>query len=339
MSAFTVRAAVIAAALAALAPATPALAWGSTGHRLIGQLGITTLPAETPSFLRSEYVAEEVGELAREPDRSRSGGRTHDAMRDPAHFVDVDDAGKVLGGPALNQLPTTKAEYEAAIRAAGADPVRAGYLPYAIIDGWQQLAKDFAYWRALAAAVPREHNPARKAWLERDLARREALIINNLGVWAHFVGDASQPMHVSVHYNGWGAYPNPNGYTQEHVHVPFEGEFVHRSVTMDQVAASMTPVNWCEQTIEVCTARYLQTTASRVEPYYALQKAGGFAAGDPRGAVFARMRIAAGASALRDFVVGAWRASAKGSIGYPALTVDEVVNRGIDPFDALYGDD
>jgi len=30
----------------------------------------------------------------------------------------------------------------------------------------------------------------------------------------------------SIHHDGWGAYPNPQGYTEEKVHVPFESAFV-----------------------------------------------------------------------------------------------------------------
>jgi hypothetical protein len=339
MSPSSVRLAAAAAAALVLAPASHALAWGSTGHRMIGQVGAGSLPDETPAFLRSATAIGDLGELAREPDRWKASGKTHDSTRDPAHFVDVDDNGKVLGGPALNALPPTRAEYQSALHAVGADTYRAGYLPYAIIDGWQQLAKDFAYWRVLTAAIPREHDAQRRTWLERDLARREALTLRDLGVWAHYMGDASQPMHVSVHYNGWGNYPNPHGYTQERVHSVFEGDYVRRNVTADQVKAAMPPSDPCEEAIEVCTARYLAATLATVEPYYALQKAGGFIGDDPRGKLYANARVAAGAAALRDFVVTAWRSSASGSVGYPAVTVDQVVNAGVDPFDAIYGQD
>lgn len=339
MSRFTARAAAFAGALIILAPASQALAWGATGHRLIGQVAAASLPSELPAFLRTPAVVQDIGELAREPDRWRDAGKTHDANRDPAHFVDVDDNGAVLGGPDLNALPPTRAGYETALRAAGTDSTRAGYLPYAIIDGWQQLAKDFAYWRVLKAAAPRERNPVRKAWLRRDLARREQLTIVDLGVWAHYVGDASQPMHVSIHYNGWGAYPNPLGFTQDKVHAPFEGEYVRRFVSAGQVRAAMTPLKPCETPIEACTAAYLTATNNAVEPYFTLQKAGGFAGDDPRGQAFVRERVAAGASALRDFVVAAWLASAKGSVGYPAVTVEQVVKQHVDPFDALHGED
>jgi len=338
MLSFFGRAAAVAWALMVLASGSSALAWGSTGHRIIGILGILSLPDDTAPFLHTLQVSQDVGELAREPDRWRGAGKTHDAGRDPAHFVDVDDDGKVLGGPSLSDLPVTREGYETALRAAGTDSSKAGYLPYAIIDGWQQLAKDFAYYRVLTVAIPRETNPNRKTWMERDLVRREALTIHDLGIWAHYVGDASQPMHASVHYNGWGDYPNPHGYTQEHVHVAFEGEYVHRNVSLEQALANMKPSAPCQDGIELCTSYYLRITSANAELYFALRKAGAFASGDQRGAAFARERVAAGASALRDFIITAWQASAAGTVGYPALSVAQVVN-GANPYDALYGDD
>ena len=335
----TATTAAVIAVLLVFAPASRALAWGATGHRLIGQVAAGSLPTEVPAFLRTPQAIKDIGELAREPDRWRAAGKVHDTTRDPGHFIDVDDNGKILGGPSLDALPQTRAEYEVALRAVNSDSQHAGYLPYAIVDGWQQLAKDFAYWRILKAAIPRERNSEHKAWMQRDLVRRETLTINDLGVWAHYVGDASQPMHASVHYNGWGAFPNPRGFTQEHVHAFFEGSFVRKYVGAGAVRAGLTPLHICESPIDVCAARYLAATAANVEPYFALQKAGGFVDGDPRGRAFAAERVSAGASALRDLVVIAWRASAEGSIGYPAITVDQVVKGGLDPFDALYGDD
>src|SRR5436190_8804971 len=148
----------LATALAAALAAAPnlALAWGSSGHRMIGELAVRALPAEVPAFLRTPAAALDVGELSREPDRSKGAGRLHDNDRDPGHFLDLDDSGKVLGGPLLSALPPTRADYEAALRAAGTDTWKAGYLPYSIVDRWQQLALDFAYWRVLTAA---EKNP------------------------------------------------------------------------------------------------------------------------------------------------------------------------------------
>ena len=328
----------IAAALLAAGSAGPALAWGATGHRYIGVAAAEALPADLPAFLHTRRAAEDLGELAREPDRWRNAGKTHDTTRDPGHFVDVSDDGTVFGGPPLGTLPLTRADYEAALAKVGTNSYKAGYLPYSIIDGWQQLVKDFAYWRVLSAAIPREHNPERKAWEEHDLARREALILSDLGDWSHYVGDGSQPLHVSIHYNGWGKFPNPNGYTNDPIHVPWEGLFVRHFVTLEAVKAAMTPLKGCEA-IEVCTTEYLAKTASTVIPFYEMQKAGGLLGDHPAGVAFTVERVAAGASELRDLTVAAWNASAHASLGYPEIRVDDVVRGGVDPYDALYGDD
>ncbi len=339
MSPMTRGAALIACLVLVGGGPTQALAWGSTGHRLIGKAAVKMLPAELPGFLKTPEAIDAIGEGAREPDRWRGSGKVHDSDRDAAHFLDVDDDQKIFGGPLLSNLPATRTDFDTEVRKVGYTVQKTGYLPYAIIDGWQQLTKDFTYYRIETAAVARERDPVRKAWLAQDLRQREALTIRDLGVWAHYVGDASQPMHLSVHYNGWGPYPNPHGYTNEHVHGPFEGAFVRSNVDELAVLVAMPSPNTCADPIEVCTARYLTATWATVEPFYALEQAGGFKPGDPRGKAFAVERVAAGAAALRDLVVMAWHASANGQIGYPAITVDQVVNHGVDPYDALFGDD
>jgi hypothetical protein len=325
-------------AAAVLLSATAALGWASTGHRIVGQLAMEALPEEMPAFLRAPGMAAEVGELSRELDRSKGAGKTHDHLRDPAHFVDVDAAGRVLGGPRLDALPETRLEYDAALIAAGTDVNKAGWLPYAMVDGWQQLVKDFAHWRVLVAAERLATTPERRAWYAEDRARRERLIVNNLGVWAHYVGDASQPHHTTIHYNGW-AGPNPKGYTtSKQTHGTFEGAFVRANLTAAAVRSRM-PAPDPVGPIHAEVAEYLGQTLTQVEPFYALEKAGGFRPGDPRGVAFAAERLAAGAGELRDLTVAAWRASETASVGYPAAPVKDYVSGKVDPWDALYGKD
>jgi len=133
---------------ASLIPAENALAWGASGHRMIGELAAQSLPAEIPEFLRTPEAARQIGETAREPDRSKSSGEPHDSDADPAHHVAVADDLKIMRGPLLSTLPANRESYDTALRAASSDEFRAGYLPYAIIDGWQQLVTDLAFWRA-----------------------------------------------------------------------------------------------------------------------------------------------------------------------------------------------
>ncbi len=92
----------------------------------------------------------------------KGAGRIHDSDRDPGHFADLDDDGRLLGGaPKLIDLPPTRAAYETAPRAVGQDSWKAGYLPYAIIDGHQQLVRDFATYRVLIGDCATREEPRR----------------------------------------------------------------------------------------------------------------------------------------------------------------------------------
>ncbi len=329
----------LAAGALSLAASSQALAWGSSGHRFVGQAGAEAFPATLPAFLRTKQAAFDIGELARELDRSKGSGRIHDSDRDPGHFADIDDSGGLNGGPKFVDLPPTREAYEKALQAAGTNSWQAGYSPYAIIDGWQQLATDFTYYRILTSAVKNEKNPARKRWYTEDLTRRQALIVRNIGVWAHYIGDGSQPLHDTWHYNGWGAkFPNPNGYTLAPIHSPFEDRFVVDHVTIEMVRAKLPPYRDCGCDIQERTIDYLLTGNSFVEPLYKMWKEGEFDRTSPKAIDFTTMRVAAGAAELRDMVVAAWNASAKGTIGYrdTAITPAEVA-AGKDAWASLYG--
>lgn len=329
----------IALAVAAAAAPSAALAWGNTGHRFVGELAIGALPAEVPAFLRTPQAITDVGELSREPDRSKGSGKIHDHDRDSGHFVDVDDDGKILGGPTLATLPPTRAEYEAALRAAGTDGWKAGYLSYSIVDRFQQLTTDLAYWRVLKAAEANPRWKVNHAWFAADRKRREAQVLRTVGELSHFVGDGSQPLHVTSHFNGWGDYPNPQGYSKARLHGPFESDLVHATVKKSAVKPGIAPLKPCNCTIEQRTVTYLTGTSRLVIPFYELEKAGGLKPGDPRGTAFAVQQLAVGASELRDIVVEAWRASADRTVGWRPVAVKDVLAGKVDPYPALYGID
>ncbi|MDQ8029116.1 MAG: S1/P1 Nuclease [Brevundimonas sp.] len=340
------RLALAAAAVCALAAvAVPAVvqAWGNTGHRLIGIAAMRALPEEMPAFLRTPGAAADVGELSREPDRWKGAGQPHDRERDTAHFVDLDDNGFVFNaqGPSVDALPRLKSEYDAALIAAGLDVDDAGYLPYAIWDAYQNLVRDFAYWRVLNAQEARETDPTKRAWYRVDRERREALILRDMGVLGHYIGDGSQPHHTTIHYNGWDRNtPNPEGFTtSRQTHSMFEGAFTARVARLDLVEAGMSAPKLDGFDLRARVPAYLRETLSQVTPFYRLEKAGGFAEGNPRGAEFTVARLSAGASELRDFFILAWRDSADDNIGWPAVKVAEVEAGTVDPWLAMHGED
>ncbi len=307
--------------MGAICAPVPALAWGGSGHRMIGQAAMETLPPSLPAFLRTPKAVRLMGELAREPDRWKGVAKLHDHDREPFHFVDLSDDGTILGGPTLANLPPSREDFETAMRAVGSNSWKAGILPYAIADAAQQVTKDFAMWRG------------------EGLAERENLILQNIGLLAHYVGDGSQPLHVSVHYNGWGDYPNPKGYTAGRIHGMFEGDLVMANIREPMVRAAMASPKPQEGPLEARIAAYLVATGAQVEPLYALEKSGAFANPTKAGVDFATARLAAGASELRDLIVDAWNVSPKVTVGWPAVSLSDIEAGKVDAYRSFYNRD
>jgi hypothetical protein len=326
-------------AVAALTIGQPSWAWEHTGHEWISGIAIEKLPESVPAFVRTPQSMAAVARMGNEPDLWKGAGRTHDAERDPAHFINLADDGAIMGVLPYSELPPTREQYDTLLRARGFTQYRAGYLPYSIVDGWQQVAKDFAYWRAALKGVETATAAEDRAFFESERKLREMLTLRDIGVWSHFPGDASQPLHVSVHFDGWGNYPNPNGYTTGKIHSYFEGEFVKENLSRAMVAAEVGPYAPCGCSIEERTKTLILRSLAQVVPLYALQKEGGFVHGDRRGIAFATDRLAAGAIATRNMIVDAWLDSASGTVGFAAVKVSDIESGKVKPTREMFGSD
>jgi hypothetical protein len=299
-----------------------AQAWGAAGHNMISSTAMELLPGDVPAFLLTEDVPFTIGEFSREPDRWRDSGTTHDMERNSGHWINLDDQGRAVGGPTLAELPDTREAYDTLARVVDRTQYSAGYLPYNIVDGWQQLVKDFAYWRVLVAATDETTDPAVAARFARDRALREMLVLRDLGVWSHFVADASNPMHTTIHSDGWGDFPNPNGYsTQRGLHTQFEGTFVADYIAPEEVRRRVPAPALCESPILDCIRAYLGASNAEVIPLYELEKQGAFDGPNPDGEDFVAQRMAAGVAEVRDLVTMAWEASETMPVGFPAVTL------------------
>jgi len=322
------------ATLATLAPA-PAFAWGADGHRMIGVLAMRGLPADVPAFLRTRAAAEQVGYLGPEPDRIRGAGTVQDREHDPGHFVDAYDDGTVMGGPPLTALPPTREDYDTLLRARGQSQYKAGYLPYEIVGGYELVRKNLALWRLAVAGARFAPTAAERARYAADRPRREARVLEAIGLWSHFVGDGSQPLHTTIHYNGWGDFPNPEGFTTERIHTPFESDYVNAHVSETMVRAAMPPPRDCACAINARVAEYLGASFAQVIPLYRLEKAGAFRAATGEGLAFATRHLARAAAELRDLIVMAWKDSDNAGVGYPAVTITTLEKGGAEAFKAL----
>jgi hypothetical protein len=283
------------AGLVSLVAQPPAAhAWGNSGHRLVNKLGASTLPPSVPAFLRSETAVNEIEYLGPEPDRWRSPAEPElNAAQALEHFIDLEPA------DALGPLPRRRLDFEAKVFAAGQRPEAIGLQPWEATEVWERLKAALREYRALTAAG-------------KDTRGVEAAAIFYSGWLGHYVGDASQPLHTTIQYNGWvGA--NPNGYTTAHqIHWQFEGPFVDANLHEPEVKAKMTEPKTVPGDMFDSYVAYLRNSKRYVEQVYQLEKAGGFVgAGTAESREFTAERLAAGASMLRDMIYTAWIESGK----------------------------
>jgi hypothetical protein len=273
--------------------ASAARAWESDGHRIINRLAASTLPADVPAFLRSPAAIDEIEYLGPEPDRWRSPAEPElSAAQGPEHFINLETA------DALGPLPHKRLDFEAKAFAAGQSPAKIGLQPWETDEVWERLKAAMRQYRSLLAAGPSANV---------DTKPVEAAILFYAGWLGHYVGDGSQPLHVTVNYNGWTG-PNPHGYTTEHqIHHQFEGPFVAANIHAAEVQAKMTPPKVIEGDMFDAYLAYLRHSATYVEKVYQLDKAGAFVGtGTPESRDFTAARLAAGASMLRDMIYTAW---------------------------------
>lgn len=304
---------------AVLSLATPSQAWEHKGHEIVNHLAAKGFAGRLPAFVTVPQATFEITYLGPELDRLKGSGTSWDADYDPGHYVDLLDDGTIAGVVQMNDLPPSAAAYDEALRAANTDQYRQGYLPYSILDGWEQVREDFAYWRVDKGAAK---------------AIDQQLILRDIGEWGHFVGDGCQPLHITVHFNGWMKYPNPNGYTQSNMtHALFEGAFVNQYVSEARIAALMprairlrgTGELVPQKTVLAEISRYLTQEGGTVPRLYQIEKAGGFATGSPEAVQFTASRLAEGATELRDLTIWAYDDSLNATVGYPAERVRDIL--------------
>jgi hypothetical protein len=285
----------------------PALGWGLGGHTIIGEAAMAHLPDGLPDFVKTAEAKQEIIYLQDEEDRLKLGESDEAAWTrewTTDHYIDIGDDGTIDGVVSMSALPATRDDFIRALAHANppVDAYDVGFLPYSILEGYEQVRTDFGLWRLAPAG---------------EKAERERLTIHDIGIFSHFVGDGSQPLHVSIHYNGWGKYPNPNGYTDSRsTHAEFESDFVDKYVTLADVQPLVGPARTLSAIPLADIEAYLQATDAQVVPLYELEKAGGFVLSDStsdahrRAVQFAEQRLAAGSQMLDSLILTAWQSSA-----------------------------
>ena len=125
---------VLACLLACALTPLPVFAWGAAGQQLLVRVAFEGLPDTMPEFVRAQASADQVALISNEAANMKGAGNSADHDLGPADFIQIGDDGRIMGVMALKPLPDDREAYDSALRKAGTDEYKAGYLPYSIID-------------------------------------------------------------------------------------------------------------------------------------------------------------------------------------------------------------
>lgn len=307
-------------------------AWDYNIHRLVNELAVASLPTDFPSFVREPENAERIAFLSGEADRWRN---TPDLclnhVNRPDHYIDVEDL--AIYGLSPDTLPPLRYDFIAGIaveRDGNPEPWAhltdennrdhtkqlCGLLPWTIVESYSRLKSGFSYLKAYQTG----------GGTAEEISNAQQNILYIMGVMGHYVGDATQPLHTTKHYNGWVG-ENPEGYTTSRkIHSWIDGGFWNATgvPTVDDLKADLRTAELVQMNGKVvrpermfpAVVAYIQDSHTLVEPLYRLEKAGAFTPGDVRetqGKEFLQQQVVAGGQMLGDLWLSAWQQAAEDS--------------------------
>lgn len=299
-------------------------AWDYEGHRLVNHVAVSLLPTNFPAFVRGAEARERIAFLAGEPDRWRN--TTDLPLRHcngPDHYFDVDDLAPYGIEPAalshfryefVGQLAVARAaapeKFPAINPVQDRDRTKAqiGFLPWAITEHYAKLKSGFSYLKAYEQGGTAE-----------EVANARQNIIYIMGVMGHYVGDLTQPLHTTRHFNGWVG-ENPAGYTtSKGFHAWIDGGFLQKAgmITAEELQPKLRPARslWhglpAEKRADVFreVMTLLLAQFKLVEPLYKMDKEGQLSARDEagrKGREFLAGQLAVAAQSLSDLWFTAW---------------------------------
>jgi hypothetical protein len=298
-------------------------AWDYEGHRLVNELGLASLPKDFPAFALTSEAQDRIAFLAGEPDRWRNTQSLElKNANGPDHYIDLEDLSLYELKP--ETLPPLRYDFMAQIarvRAAhpekfppidaskDADHTRelSGFLPYTMTEYFAKLKSEFSYLKAFESA----------GGTPVEIANAKENIIYTMGVMGHFYGDAAQPLHTTMHFNGWVG-PNPNHYTTDtHFHSLIDGGYIFKAgieADLDAMKKKMRPAQilsfaQADQVFPTIVS-FIVEQNKQVEPVYQLEKDHKFSAEGEigmRGKPLIEGQLMKGGQFLADIWYTAWQ--------------------------------
>lgn len=300
--------------------------WGVRGHQNANRAAVRALSADGPIFLKEyeDWIAK-TGPL---PDSWRGTSEPYSKIfEDPNHGWFREQFAFVTA------LPRSRYEFvlrlhDEYLKIKDTDPERAalmnvrwtGTLPYAAIENYDRMKSAMCLYRRAAAGSSAE-SQAEAKYLAQNIAY-------TMAVMGHYIADGAQPLHDSIHHDGWQG-PNPHQYTTDpRIHGRCESAFVELIQLSD---ADLVPLIGRPALLEdpfAAIVAHVDDSASHVEEIYVLDKAGAF--GDKMNEPATRLvrgQLAKAAALLRDLTYTAWVESAKAMVSGGAGAAANPVSR------------
>jgi hypothetical protein len=272
--------------LAVLTIAPTLHGWWENGHFYTGRAAAEALPAQMPAFFRQSV--DRLSYLNYEPDRwKNSAERAADQAlyggTSPEHYINFE---RVPAG--LLKL-TNRFDFLAAIGRREPNGSQVGLLPYRTLELFQSLRVSFRLWREAPDAGTR-------GWIEQR-------ILDDAGILGHYVADGSNPLHTTVHHNGWVGRNNPRGFTTDNtLHGRFEGKFVDGHIKIDDIRPRVGAQPKVIAQPREAIVQFLNDSYALVDDLYRLEQREKFTetTKSAEHKTFVVDRIAVGATFLRD---------------------------------------
>jgi hypothetical protein len=297
----------------------------------VNQLALESLPADYPGFVRAPAAVERIVFLSEVPDRwSHSPDLLLKHYNWPDHFLDVEQ----VSDAGLDATSVSSFRYEFVAdfdhgRAGHPDkfpPVDLakdsartgrwpGFLPWAVTECYAKLKGAFSLLKVY-----------RELGTPGEVANAEADIIYLMGTMGHYVGDVAQPLHTTIHHDGW-AGENPHGYyTGKGFHTWIDSGLIAKAnITLADLSPRVTAVQPLPLALRadgrdpvfVAVMNFLIEQNKLVEPLYQLDLAQKLGRGempvDPEGRAFIENQLFKGGELLGSLWITAWRSAAPDS--------------------------
>ena len=319
---------IVVAALLSLLVMRHLAAWGVRGHTVANLAASEGIPQDGLAFLRAQKAY--IGHLGTIPDAWRSPSEPYLRISEDANHGWYTEGFDFIPDPPHSRTEFILRVYDEYLKAKTKDPERAkllnirytGLQAYSIIEGYERMKAGMRLYRA--ATNPEQSSRlnigtmyAAISPLFRDPAQVQQMLANDIAFYmgwvGHYVADAAQPLHNSIHHDGWSG-ADPKGYTRDpNIHGRFESQYVDLiGVTEEDVLKYMRNPPRLLDDVWKAVLNHSLEARNFTEAVYRLDLRGAFGKKDDAEArELVCQRLAAGAAFLRDLAYTAWVESAK----------------------------